>query len=254
MTQTKSKWARTLTLSLVGLTILVVASGCGRRRRNHVDYPQTYKDPWYDVYGRVCHYGQPTSGCNFYKDGAKISMYEDPQYNGNPYFEYGLWDYYDSYGYRTSYTGWAWLSNTGILYDEYGYALNEEESESNSRDLLGNSAEKEEGKITAAGKDLASRFALAEETGLEIARTLNSMATLPKRLSRARTDQDLAAFSKKLYGVDLTDAVTAVTHAAEGDLTDLKILNHQVAQHWGTSAENSEQILKSFYKDFAQTQ
>ena len=77
-----------------------------------------YKHAWYDVYGTQCvSYGYPLSGCNFYSNGAKISSSGDPYYASLTLY-YDYWTYTDSYGYRRNYTGYAWLSTTGILYDD----------------------------------------------------------------------------------------------------------------------------------------
>ncbi len=210
-----------------------------------------YHQPWYDVYGYVCGYDSPQAGCNFYSDGSKVYATEDPNYsdaNWNANVQYGDWTYIDSYGNYASYSGWAWLSSTGVLYDDYGYALNSDEDQQ-SRDLIGDAAAKEEVTIKKAGKSFAQKFALAEATGVKIARTLNQMATLPKRLKRARNDADMRDFTKRLYGVDLDRAMAAADKASTGDMSDMKALNADVAANWGTQPETSEAILRGWYSD-----
>ena len=237
-------------LALLALA-LTTASACHNHGNNNGGGGNVYHQPWYDVYGYVCGYDVPQAGCNFYADGSKIFVTEDPNYTYDNFYngmQYGAWSYIDSYGYYASYNGWAWLSSTGVLYDEYGYALNEEQEQA-SRDLIGAAAAKEEAVVQKAGKSLASRYALAEATGVSIARTLNQMATLPKRLNRARTDADMADFTKRLYGVDLKRAMDAADKASSGDLNELQALNSDVASHWGTQPETSEAILRNWYKD-----
>lgn len=233
-------------LLLAMTTVLVMtASGC----RNE----PVYRQPWYDVYGYVCGYDTPQAGCNFYADGSKVFATEDPYYSDNNFVydsEFGDWTYIDSYGYYVSYYGWAWLSPTGVLYDEYGYALNNNEEQS-GRDLIADAAAKEEATVAKAGKAFAQKYALSEATGVSIARTLNQMATLPKRLNRARTQADLADFTKRLYGVDLERAMAATTAAQAGSADALRSMNADVAAHWGTQAETSEAILRGWYKDLA---
>jgi hypothetical protein len=201
---------------------------------------------WYDVYGYRCGSGLPKPGCNFFADGAKIVDVEDPYFDTGYYLEKGTWYYVDSYGYERSYYGWAWLSDTGILYDEFGYALNESNG-SAGRDLIAKAAEQEEAMIQAVGKDFASKYALAEDKGVQIARTLSDWATLGKK--RARTDADLADFTQRLYGISVEQAKTALESAKSGDLSALEGLNKEVASNWGTSPETSKEILKAWYKD-----
>jgi hypothetical protein len=211
-----------------------------------------YMQPWYDVYGYQCGSGTPGAGCNFYWDGSKIVDYEDPYYNANNLVQFGAWNYYDSYGYYQTYYGWGWLSPTGILYDDYGYALNND-AEEDGRDLIGDVASLEKQVVTNAGKRLAERFSsmstpLSEAAGIKIAQTLNDWATLSKKQKRARTDQDIADFSNRLYGVSLDKAKAALDTAKTGDLKGLESVNTDVATYWGTSPETSKAILKGWYE------
>jgi len=205
-----------------------------------------YNQPWYNVYGGYCGSGYPRPGCNFYGNGFKISANEDP-YSYNQYYQFGLWSYTDSYGYYRTYYGWAWQSSTGILYDEYGRALNQD-GEQDGRDLIAQADAQEKQVVDTVGKQFAATHALSEETGVSIARTLNDWATLSKKQKRARTVADIADFSKRLYGVSVEKAKSAIDAAKGGDMSQLESVNAEVAAHWGTSPETSKAILKSWYK------
>ena len=207
-----------------------------------------YRQAWYDVYGNYCGSGYPTSGCNFYANGSKITMSQDPYYSSGTTLYYDFWTYTDSYGYRRSYVGYAWLSSTGILYDDYGNALNEMDDASQSADVIAQAAAKEKQVATAVGKALAQKYALAEDKGIMISKTLQDWATLGK--GRARTDADVSDFASRLYGVDASKAKNAITQAlATQSQQPIEDLNVDVAAHWGTSPEVSKQILKGWYKD-----
>lgn len=210
--------------------------------------PDPYYHAWYDVYGTYCTNGYPMSGCNFYSNGAKITSSGDPYYaNLSLYFDY--WTYTDSYGYRRSYNGYAWLSTTGILYDANGNALNElDQDEAQSADVLSQAATQEKKVQAIAGKALAQKYALAEDKGIMISKTLQDWATLGK--GRNRTTDDVADFSKRLYGVDADSAMTAFqTALATQSQKPVEELNVDVAAHWGTSPEVSKEILKSWYAE-----
>lgn len=210
-------------------------------------YVDPYKRAWYDVYGTQCiSYGYPMSGCNFYADGSKIRASEDPYYYEMTLYA-GPWTYTDSYGYGRVYYGSAWLSDSGILYDQYGNALNEMDQDSVSADVIAMAAEKEEQMAKAVGKKFAAEYALNEEAGVQIAHTLQDWATIGR--DRSRTAQDIADFSKRLYGVSLDKATGAIDSAIKGDKEPLVDLNIDVAAHWGTSPETSKAILLKWYKD-----
>lgn len=231
------KTLRPVLLGFLALSVSIGSSGC----KVFVAYEQ----PWYNVFGNYCGQGYPRPGCNFYSDGTKIVDIQDPYY-GSRNYEWGIWTYYDSYGQYTTHIGWGWLSPTGVLYNFYGYALNENQGQ-DSRDLIANAAAVELETVNAAGRRFAQKHALAEATGIRIAETLNKMSTLPKRLNRARTQADLADFTRSLYGIDLNLITVAAEMANKGDLSLMRELNQEVAREWGTQPETSEAILRAWY-------
>lgn len=244
--QQNSKWAAvaTLGMTLTGCNIFYNDSGS---YGGGGGYSDPYKKAWYDVYGNRCtSYGYPMSGCNFYANGTKIIASEDPYYASKTLF-YDYWTYTDSWGYRRGYNGYAWLSSTGILYDEYGNALNEMEDESQTTDVIEQASKKEADMARSVGKTFAQKFALQESAGVNIAKTLQDWAVISR--DRARTDADVADISNRLYGVKFDQAKKAILDAAKGDASQVTELNIDVAAHWGTTPETSKAILKQWYKD-----
>lgn len=227
-------------LGLLAGLLALGAVGCGSGGGSY----DPYYHAWYDVYGRYCYTGRPLPGCNFYSDGSKIVDTEDPYY-ANYHLDYGTWEYVDSWGYTRYFTGYGWLSNNGILYDDTGYALNEDE-ENTGRDWMSQAAEVEKAKISEAAQGLVEKFALNEESSLQVAKTLNNWANLGKQ--HGRTEKDVAEFSQRLFGVSVEKARPALIKAQTGDISALKELNIEVASHWNTDAEVSQAILMSWYK------
>lgn len=200
-----------------------------------------YYGGWYDVYGYEC--GSLGPGCNYYSNGLKIIDVEDPYFDSDYYLEYGSWSYVDSYGYTEYYDGWAWISPTGIIYDDYGNALNEEQNA--GKDIVGDVAVKEESVITAAGKKFAARYELDEQTGIRVARVLNDWATLGK--SRARTEADTADFAKRLYGIEMNEIKIALEEAKAGNTDVLDDTVSKAANNWNTSPETFKEIQKQWF-------
>jgi len=230
-------------------TLLIGTTGCHDGGGGGYD---PYYRAWYDVYGVYCYTGYPAPGCNFYWSGRKIVANEDPYYSSR-YFEFGTWRYTDSWGYTRYYVGYAWLSPNGILYDNYGYALNTAENPvGEGRDLMASIAEKEEAAIQHAGRALAKRFStensvLSDEQGVAMARTLADWASLGRK--SGRTSADVDAFSKRLFGLSLTEAKPALEAARKGDIRGLQALNEKVATHWNVSPETSREILQGWFSD-----
>ncbi len=207
-------------------------------------YIDPYYGAWYDVYGNYCFSGYPAPGCNFFSNGTKADYWDDP-YSAS--LEYNTWEYWDSWGNYRIFSGWGRLTYLGILYDEYGYALNEEDSANDGRDLMADAANLETAKVKEAAAGLSANYALAESSSVKIASTLNDWATLGKK--HARTEADVKAFSEKLFGVN-ADAVKAGLDEVKAtrDLGALNSLNQQVASSWNTDPETSKEILMSWYK------
>ncbi len=198
---------------------------------------------WYDVYGFRCGSGMPGPGCNYYSDGLKVIDIEDPFFDNSYFLKYGTYTYYDTYGFLSSYSGWAWQSADGVLYDDFGNALNQ--TGGKSRDIVGDVARSEKSIIKTAGEQFAAKYNLSAETGIKVARVLNDWAKLGK--SRARTAADISDFSKKLYGVDINKIQGAVLEAVKGNKAQLNSVISETATNWATTPETMKEILKSWY-------
>ncbi|MBU6152897.1 MAG: hypothetical protein KGP28_01220 [Bdellovibrionales bacterium] len=232
------------------ITLLALGMGLSACRSTTTVYQDPYYRAWYDVYGYYCGEGYPTAGCNFYADGSKILMSEDPYYRSGVTLYNDYWTYTDSFGYRRSYLGFAWLSPSGILYDQFGNALNEADADAISADVITAAAEREMEIQASAGRALAQKYALNEARGIEISKTLQDWAKLGK--DRARTEADIVDFSKRLFGVSASRAESALAVAmTTRSLKAVEELNVDVAAYWGTTPEVSKQILHQWYRDEA---
>lgn len=226
---TKTKMiSRTALAAVISLGL----SGCGGGGG------PTITQVWYDVFGSVCGYNNPGPGCNFYSNGDKIEYYQDPYVASLQYY-HNFW--VPGYGW---FSGYGRYSNTGIFYDEYGYALNSKQKQ--SRDLIATAAATQKAIVKGAAKHLEEKFGLNAQASLSIATTLNEWALIGK--SRKRTQADVEAFTKRLTGLKLKEVNAALAAAQKGDIDGLDQAVAQAAQHWSTSPETMKQILKSWYQ------
>jgi hypothetical protein len=192
-----------------------------------------YYDGWYNVYGQEC--GSLGPGCNYWSDGLKIVDYEDPYYDGGY-----IWDEYYSYYYGT----YVWESPSGIIYDEWGYALNRN-GVSINRDLIADVGQEQETMIKSAASKFAAKYSLSNEVGLKVAKTLNTWSKLG--FTQGRTTDDLKNITKELYGVDFDEAESALKDAVVGQKDKLNKLVNTAAQNWGTNPETMREILNDFH-------
>jgi phage gp36-like protein len=205
-----------------------------------------YGGVWYDVFGNKCAEGRPSPGCNFYSNGAKIRDWEDPYwaYGHTLIFNNSL-PYKDSYGAARTYSGWAWISGSGIIYDDFGFALNKA-TQSESFDVVANAAEQDFQLIQEAASDLADRHNLPLDVAMNITTSLDKIArdTLKQN---SFTEESKHEYVTKIYGVSYESAVSALTKAKDGDLKELHDLNGEVSNYWKVNKETSETLLKSWH-------
>lgn len=235
---------------LFSILLTVFVSGCG----GDDDEGSWAYAGWYNVYGEHC--GNTTTaygpGCNYYysdhhKGGTLLkATWEVSPYNrNNAYFfaTYGTWNYQDSYGVARTYIGFAFKDPGGVLFDEWGSALNEKVSI--GRDQVGDVGEKESQTLNAVSEEFAQKYDLSLETSRHVIVTLHDWAMIGK--SRARTTDDIAGFSERLYGINVNEVKLSLQKAKEGDMSALEQAARTAASNWGTTPETFKEIQKSWF-------
>lgn len=226
---------------LSAIAVAVLVSGCGGGGSFTIGIDPGY-GAWYDVYGRFCGYS-PGAGCNFYSDGYKIIDIEDPYFNSYYALSYGTYYYTSSTGVPSVYYGWGWLSPSGIVYNDWGDALNNTDGE--GRDHAADVGELQQNVIKGAAEALAAKYDLEPKIAMNMAQALNDYALVGK--SRSRTQADYAALSENLYGVNLAEAQGALEAALKGDKSQMETLIGKTANYWGKSPEATKGMLRNFY-------
>ncbi len=128
---------------------------------------------------------------------------------------------------------------TGFEYEQKGTL---------GRDTVAQVGEEEAKRIEAAGKNFAVKFRLTAATGLNVAKSFYDFKELSKK--RTRTAADVATFTKRLYGVEMSRITSAIDEMEKGDLAPMNAAIEDAAAHWGTTPETMREVLKDWYKDF----
>lgn len=226
-----------LSAMFAALAVAVLVTACG----GGGGYDPGYSS-WYDVFGNRCD-SRPGPGCNFYANGYKITDVKDPYFNDYYALQNAKWKYTNSNGVTSYYTGWAWLSPSGILYDYYGSALNNKSGE--GRDFGAETAEQESNAVTTAGEAFAAKYQLEKSVGIQVAKVMKDYADLGK--TRARTEADIADFSQRLYGQDLNKIKGALAEAMKGNKDQAQEMLNETAAKWKTTPERMKSVIKGFY-------
>ncbi len=156
-------------------------------------------------------------------DGGSDSSYE-------PSYHYNCYAVYDEYGY--------------YMYDEcyweyYNVAGEKVQSE---LDLVAEVSDIETLKLEKLAGHYADKFELSQDQAMKVAKNVQDFTTLEDR-----TEEDMADFAQKLYGVNPSDVVSAVGKAQVGENTELDALIESAAANFNTSKENTKALIKELH-------
>ena len=139
-------------------------------------------------------------------------------------------------------------SNYSCYYDFWGnyvctyYNYASDGSVESSRDIITDVANAQEQHVAVIAEHYVQKFNLSDEQGMKLAQS-----TVDFNLLENRTEQDMADFARRLYGVDPSEIVAAVGSAQAGDRTKLNKLVDEAAANFGTTPETMKNIVRAFH-------
>lgn len=137
------------------------------------------------------------------------------------------WTEYDYWGYP--YT----------VCTDYYYASKEAIAE---LDMAAGVAETEAQKLEIAGLKFAEKYNLSADQGYKIAKNIADFTALEDR-----SNEDLADFAEKLYGVNPSEVVSAVGQAQVGMNAELESLIEKAAGNFNTDSATMKTIIKDLH-------
>jgi hypothetical protein len=156
-------------------------------------------------------------------DGTTVSTtpYE-PSWHYNCYPQYDYWGYY--------------------LYDDCYWEFYNQDGSLLERDMVSNVADTEALLLDKLTNVYADKFSLSTEAASKVAKNISDFSALSDR-----SEADLADFAQKLYGVNPTEIVSAMSSAQVGNNTDLDLVIDQASQNLGTNSANMKAIVKELH-------
>lgn len=154
--------------------------------------------------------------------GGSVTVGYEPEWHYNCYAVYDSWGYY--------------------LYDEcvWEYYNAEGEIVKSELDITADASEVQKIKLERMALRYAEKFELSTEDALKVAKNVNDFTALEDR-----TEEDLADFAQKLYGVNPSDIVSAVGKAQVGNNSELESLIESI--DFETSLENKKALVKELH-------
>ncbi len=148
--------------------------------------------------------------------------YYTPQWYYNCYPVYDYWGYYmydDCY--------WEYYNTDGTLLE---------------KDLVANVADQEAVLLEKLTNVYAEKFALSTEAASKVAKNVADFSALTDR-----SDADVADFAQKLYGVNPSEIVSAVSSAQIGNNSELDLVIDKASVSLGTNSDNMKAIVKELH-------
>lgn len=137
---------------------------------------------------------------------------------------------------------------TYCYYDYWGYYVceynyyNGDGSTDQGKDIVASASNAEEAALFSAARHYATKFSLSDEQGMKVARTLRDFSAVQER-----SEQDIADFAQRLYGVDPTRIASAVAKAQAGNHAELNAVVGEAAQRFETTTENMKEMIKTLH-------
>jgi hypothetical protein len=143
------------------------------------------------------------------------------------YWEYE-YDYYYGVWYEYEVCGWYYYNQDGAKEFEL--------------DLVADVADTEAFALQKTADLYAEKFALSNDQALKIAKNIKDFEALEDR-----SNDDLADFAQKLYGVNPSEVIDAVSAAQVGNNADLESVIEKAAKNFNTSNDTMKAIVKELH-------
>lgn len=153
-------------------------------------------------------------------------------------------------GGSTTYYGPDWHYNCYPVYDSWGFYLYDDcyweyyniagEKVKSELDIVAEVSDMEAFKLERMANHYAEKFSLSTEEGVKVAKNVMDLNALEDR-----TENDLADFAQKLYGVNPSEVISAVGKAQVGENAELEALIQSI--DFKTSAENKKALIKELH-------
>jgi hypothetical protein len=158
-------------------------------------------------------------GCNSSTGGGTVYT---PDWHYNCYPQYDYWGYY--------------------LYDDCYWEFYNTDGTIAERDMVSNVADKEALLLEKLTSVYADRFSLSTEAAAKVAKNVADFSALTDR-----SEADVADFAQKLYGVNPSEIISAVSAAQIGNNAELDSVIDKASISLGTNSDNMKAIVKELH-------
>jgi hypothetical protein len=144
----------------------------------------------------------------------------------------------------------AWYYNCYPVYDYWGYYMFDEcyweyyntDGSLLEKDLVAEVSDKEAVLLEKLTNVYAEKFSLSTEAAAKVAKNVSDFSALTDR-----SEADVADFAQKLYGVNPSEIVSAVSSAQVGNNEEMDSVIDKASLILGTDSANMKAIVKELH-------
>lgn len=149
-------------------------------------------------------------------------------------------DYTPTPYYTCQYVWDTWTGN--YIYACFWVYYSEDGQEEHELDLAADVADNDALILERNASIYAEKFSLSTEQAIKIAKNVKDLNALEDR-----SFDDIADFAQKLYGVNTTEIVSAVSKAQVGDYSEFDAVIKRSAKNFNTSSATMKAIIKELH-------
>lgn len=154
--------------------------------------------------------------------GGGYYTYYEPQWWYNCYPVYDYWGYY--------------------LYDECYWEYYNTDGTLLEKDMVSEVADQEAVLLEKLTNVYAERFSLSTDAAAKVAKNVKDFSALTDRSS-----EDIADFAQRLYGVNPTEIVSAISNAQVGNNSELEAVINKASVNLGTDNTQTKALIQELH-------
>lgn len=150
----------------------------------------------------------------------------------------------------TTYYEPAWYYNCYPVYDYWGYYVYDDcyweyyntDGSLLEKDLVSEVADKEAVLLEKLTNVYAEKFSLSTEAAAKVAKNVSDFSALSERSA-----EDVADFAEKLYGVNPSEIISAISNSQVGNNAELEAVLEKAGANLGTTNEQTKAIINELH-------
>ena len=157
-----------------------------------------------------------------------VSCYSDPYVYYQPTWHYNCYPVFDYWGY--------------YLYDDCFWEYYNQDGSLFEKDLVSEVADKESVLLDKLTSVYAEKFSLSTDAAAKVAKNVTDFTALSERSA-----DDIADFAERLYGINPSEIISAVSSAQVGNNAQLDTVIEKASENLGITTSQTKALIQELH-------